>query len=202
MSATAAWQQEAHPLPSLPLVVLQAVHEMNRQTGANVDPNKDPAELMEGGTRGLMSAVHQLPALVERKRTIEKHSTLLHKLLKVRTWCPTSSFCTHTIEKQSTLLHKLLEVCMCNACVAAKMECKLYLMALLSSVASASLSSCDVHASAHAVQWHELLGCLGAGDLSAGPGQAVPGGGGDAQQQAHPACPHAAAPGVCTVPVM
>ena len=61
----------------------QAVQEMNRQTGANVDPNQDPSELMNSNTRGLMNAVHQLPALVERKGTIEKHSSLLHALLKV-----------------------------------------------------------------------------------------------------------------------
>ena len=36
-----------------------------------------------GNTRGLMSAVAQLPQLIERKRTIEKHSSLLHKLLSV-----------------------------------------------------------------------------------------------------------------------
>ena len=62
---------------------MQAVQEMNRQTGANVDPNQDPSEMMNSNTRGLMNAVHQLPVLVERKRTIEKHSTLLHALLKV-----------------------------------------------------------------------------------------------------------------------
>ena len=62
---------------------VQAVQEMNRQTGANVDPNQDPSEMMNSNTRGLMNAVHQLPVLVERKRTIEKHSSLLHALLKV-----------------------------------------------------------------------------------------------------------------------
>ena len=67
----------------MPRCCMQAVQEMNRQTGANVDPNQDPSEMMNSNTRGLMNAVHQLPVLVERKRTIEKHSTLLHALLKV-----------------------------------------------------------------------------------------------------------------------
>ena len=102
---------------SAPLVV-QAVHEMNRQTGANVDPNKDPAELMEGGTRGLMNAVHQLPALVERKRTIEKHSTLLHKLLKVHQRLPplcTLRSCCVSCRPRSALNKLRMGICQVQA---------------------------------------------------------------------------------------
>lgn len=64
----------------------QAVEDMNRQTGARVDPNATPDDMMSGAshTRGLMSAVSQLPQLIERKRTIEKHSSILHQLLGVR----------------------------------------------------------------------------------------------------------------------
>lgn len=63
---------------------------MNRQTGARVDPNATTEDMMSnqagtGNARGLMSAVSQLPALIERKRTIEKHSAILHGLLSV---CP------------------------------------------------------------------------------------------------------------------
>lgn len=65
---------------------VQAVEEMNRQTGARVNPDALPDDMMSNSsnTRGLMSAVSQLPALIERKRTIEKHTSILHKLLEAR----------------------------------------------------------------------------------------------------------------------
>ncbi|KAK9822559.1 hypothetical protein WJX74_004630 [Apatococcus lobatus] len=59
----------------------QAIEDLNRRTGADVDPNADPNELMQANTRGLMSAVASLPELTERKRTIDKHTAMLTKLL-------------------------------------------------------------------------------------------------------------------------
>lgn len=53
------------------------------QTGANMDPNADPNELMQQTTRGLMAAVSRLPQLTDRKRTLDKHTNLLHHLLQV-----------------------------------------------------------------------------------------------------------------------
>jgi len=37
------------------------VEELNRKTGANVDPLADPNEMMKANTRNLMSAVSSLP---------------------------------------------------------------------------------------------------------------------------------------------
>jgi len=58
-----------------------SVEELNRATGANVDPTADPSELMSASTRGLMSAVSSLPQLTERKRVIDKHTNLATALL-------------------------------------------------------------------------------------------------------------------------
>ena len=45
-----------------------AVEDLNRATGANVDPSADLNDVMSASTRGLMSAVSSLPQLTERKR--------------------------------------------------------------------------------------------------------------------------------------
>lgn len=71
----------------------QAVEDLNRQTGAQLDPNDD---LSGGGgagssARGLMAAVSSLPELTERKRTIDKHMNLMTHLLKARGPQTTSS---------------------------------------------------------------------------------------------------------------
>ncbi|KAK9915015.1 hypothetical protein WJX75_003656 [Coccomyxa subellipsoidea] len=60
----------------------QAVADLNRQTGANVDPNADPGDLMQSNARGLMAAVSSLPELTERKRAIDKHMNLATHMLK------------------------------------------------------------------------------------------------------------------------
>ena len=61
-----------------------AVEELNRATGANVDPSAvgDPNDFMAANTRGLMSAVSSLPELTEKKRVIDKHTNLATALLK------------------------------------------------------------------------------------------------------------------------
>ncbi len=59
--------------------------DLNRQTGANVDPNADPNDLMASNARGLMAAVSSLPELTERKRAIDKHMNLATHMLKVHT---------------------------------------------------------------------------------------------------------------------
>ena len=58
------------------------MEEVNRQTGANVDPNADPGDMLQSNTRGLMAAMSTLPELTERKRTIDKHTTLLGSIVK------------------------------------------------------------------------------------------------------------------------
>ncbi|GAB4817085.1 hypothetical protein N2152v2_004131 [Parachlorella kessleri] len=60
----------------------QAVEELNRKTGANVDPLADPNEMMKANTRNLMSAVSSLPELTEKKRVIDKHTNLATALLR------------------------------------------------------------------------------------------------------------------------
>lgn len=60
-----------------------SIEELNRATGANVDPTADPSELMSANTRGLMSAVSSLPELTERKRVIDKHTNLATAMLRV-----------------------------------------------------------------------------------------------------------------------
>ncbi|EIE26993.1 SM/Sec1-family protein [Coccomyxa subellipsoidea C-169] len=60
----------------------QAVADLNRQTGANVDPAADPGDLMQSNARGLMAAVSSLPELTERKRAIDKHMNLATHMLK------------------------------------------------------------------------------------------------------------------------
>lgn len=64
-----------------------SIEELNRATGANVDPTADINELMSASTRGLMSAVSSLPELTERKKIIDKHTnlaTMLLQLIKLR----------------------------------------------------------------------------------------------------------------------
>lgn len=62
---------------------MQAVEDLNRQTGANVDPNADAGDMLQSNTRGLMAAMSTLPELTERKRTIDKHTALLGCIMKV-----------------------------------------------------------------------------------------------------------------------
>jgi len=62
---------------------LQAINEINQQTGSHMDPSAEASSLMQDTTQGLMAAVSRLPQLLERKRTIEKHTNLLHHLLRV-----------------------------------------------------------------------------------------------------------------------
>ena len=62
---------------------MQAVEDVNRQTGANVDPNADAGDMLQSNTRGLMAAMSTLPELTERKRTIDKHTALLGCIMKV-----------------------------------------------------------------------------------------------------------------------
>eukprot|EP00891_Asterochloris_glomerata_P004186 jgi/Astpho2/4186/fgenesh1_pg.00064_%23_12_t len=57
------------------------VQDLNRQTGASMDPDIDPSSQMQSNTRHLMSAVTRLPQLSERKRIIDKHTNILHALL-------------------------------------------------------------------------------------------------------------------------
>lgn len=63
----------------------QAVEELNRSTGANIDPNAamDPSELMSNSTRGLKSALTALPELTEKKKIIDKHTNIATGLLQV-----------------------------------------------------------------------------------------------------------------------
>jgi len=61
----------------------QAINEINQQTGSHMDPSAEASSLMQDTTQGLMAAVSRLPQLLERKRTIEKHTNLLHHLLRV-----------------------------------------------------------------------------------------------------------------------
>ena len=68
---------------SVVAVAAQAVEDVNRQTGANVDPNADPGDMLQSNTRGLMAAMSTLPELTERKRTIDKHTALLGSIVKV-----------------------------------------------------------------------------------------------------------------------
>jgi hypothetical protein len=60
-----------------------AIEDLNRATGANVDPTADPAESMSAHTRGLMSAVSSLPELTEKKRVIDKHTNMATSMLKL-----------------------------------------------------------------------------------------------------------------------
>ena len=62
---------------------LQAVADLNRRTGANVDPTADPSELMQSNTRNLMSAISSLPQLTERKKVLDKHTNIASALLKL-----------------------------------------------------------------------------------------------------------------------
>lgn len=58
-----------------------SVEELNRATGANIDPTADAAGLLASNTKGLMSAVSSLPELTERKRVIDKHTNVATALL-------------------------------------------------------------------------------------------------------------------------
>ncbi len=66
----------------------QAVEELNRATGAGIDPDGDPGAAGQANTRGLMAAVSSLPELTERKRCIDKHTNLATHLLHVRRPAP------------------------------------------------------------------------------------------------------------------
>ena len=68
----------------MPASSCQAVEELNRQTGAGIDPNGDPGAAAQTNTRGLMAAVSSLPELTERKRCIDKHTNLATHLLQAR----------------------------------------------------------------------------------------------------------------------
>jgi sec1 family domain-containing protein 1 len=58
------------------------IEDLNRKTGANVDPAADPSDMMNANTRNLMSAVSSLPELTERKKVIDKHTNLATALLQ------------------------------------------------------------------------------------------------------------------------
>jgi hypothetical protein len=62
---------------------MQAVADLNRRTGSNVDAKVDPNELMQSNTRNLMSAISSLPQLTERKKVIDKHTNMATSLLKL-----------------------------------------------------------------------------------------------------------------------
>ena len=64
------------------MLLPQAVADLNRRTGSNVDPTADPSELMQSNNRNLMSAISSLPQLTERKKTIDKHTNMATALLK------------------------------------------------------------------------------------------------------------------------
>lgn len=51
----------SHPLLGAPAV--QAIEDLNRQTGSHIDPLADPNDIMRNNTRSLMSAVSSLPEL-------------------------------------------------------------------------------------------------------------------------------------------
>jgi hypothetical protein len=59
-----------------------SVEELNRRTGAGLDPAADPADLAASSTRSLTAAVSSLPELTERKRAIDKHTNVATTLLK------------------------------------------------------------------------------------------------------------------------
>lgn len=59
------------------------MEDLNRQTGANMDPDADLNSAMGGNARGLMAAVSSLPELTERKHTIDKHMNLMTHMLRV-----------------------------------------------------------------------------------------------------------------------
>ena len=42
---------------------MQAIEDLNRQTGSHIDPLADPNDILKNSTRGLMSAVSSLPEL-------------------------------------------------------------------------------------------------------------------------------------------
>lgn len=62
---------------------MQAVAELNRRTGANVDPTADANEVMQSTSRNLMSAISSLPQLTERKKVLDKHTNMASTLLKL-----------------------------------------------------------------------------------------------------------------------
>lgn len=92
---------------------MQAIEEINMQTGANMDPNADANELMQQTTRGLMAAVSRLPQLTERKRTLDKHTNLLHHLLRVSSYQPFAESCVEA--RQSLTLCCISTSCLLQA---------------------------------------------------------------------------------------
>ena len=80
---------------------------MNRQTGANVDPNADPSDMLQSNTRGLMAAMSTLPELTERKRTIDKHTTLLGSIVKASRLLRSSD---RSISRKRDIIHFSLRV--------------------------------------------------------------------------------------------
>ena len=62
----------------------EQVEELNKSTGANIDPNAiDPSDAMSNSTKGLKSALTTLPQLTEKKKNIDKHTNLATGLLQV-----------------------------------------------------------------------------------------------------------------------
>eukprot|EP00890_Picochlorum_soloecismus_P003933 jgi/Picsp_1/4540/NSC_06761-R1_sm sec1-family protein len=63
----------------------QSVEDLNKATGANIDPNVaiHQSDMVDYSTKGLKSALMTLPQLTERKRNIDKHTNLATALLQV-----------------------------------------------------------------------------------------------------------------------
>jgi len=63
----------------------QSVEDLNKATGANIDPNVaiDQSNMVDYSTKGLKSALMTLPQLTERKKNIDKHTNLATALLQV-----------------------------------------------------------------------------------------------------------------------
>ena len=79
-------KNQHHPKPDVMFkdcCTLQAVADLNRRTGANVDPTADPNEIMQSNTRNLMSAISSLPQLTERKKVLDKHTNMASALLRL-----------------------------------------------------------------------------------------------------------------------
>ena len=89
--------------------------DLNRQTGANVDPNADPNDLMTSNARGLMAVVSSLPELTERKRAIDKHMNIATHMLKVHCYVILHSHETLVLQAGSPYVYQGnvgLSICM------------------------------------------------------------------------------------------